>query len=224
VLLRSRIDSPIRVALSDSFGGPASLLGGLDIGDARMLSIGKLAAGHAAYYLEQAQGPVSRARAVSSGVEDYYVGGPEPAGEWAGGGCALLALRGTVTGDALHRVLAGEHPRSGLALGRHAATRVPGFDLTFSAPKSVSVLFGIGDERMRRVIRIAHDRAVADALGYVERECAVTRRGAGGVHSIPGRGLVAAAFRHRTSRAGDPQLHTHVLIANLTLGADARGC
>ena len=64
--------------------------------------------------------------------------------------------------------------------------------------------------------------AVADAFGYVERHAAVTRRGAGGVHRIPGRGLVAAAFRHRTSRAGDPQLHTHVLVANLTLGADGR--
>ena len=185
--------SRIGVVLSDTSGGPAVVFGGLDVEDARMLSIGKLAAGHAAYYLEQAQGPISRARAVSSGVEDYYLDGPEAAGAWAGDGAALLALRGTVDGDALHRVLAGEHPRSGNALGRHAAARVPGFDLTFSAPKSVSVLFGIGDDRMRRAVRKAHDRAVADALGYIERECAVTRRGAGGVHSIPGRGLVAAA-------------------------------
>jgi conjugative relaxase-like TrwC/TraI family protein len=216
------ICSPIGVAMSDVFGGPAAGLGGLSDEDARMLSIGKLAAGHADYYLEQARGPVTRATAVSSGVEDYYVGGPEAAGEWAGGGSALLALRGTVDADSLHRVLAGEHPRSGLALGRHAATRVPGFDLTFSAPKSVSLLFGICDDRLRRVIRVAHDRAVADALAYMERQTAVTRRGAGGMHSIPGRGLVAAAFRHRTSRAGDPQLHTHVLVANLTLGADGR--
>ncbi len=64
--------------------------------------------------------------------------------------------------------------------------------------------------------------AVVDALGYMEREAAVTRRGPGGVHAIAGNGLVAAAFRHRTSRAGDPQLHTHVLVANLTLGADGQ--
>src|SRR5688500_20178566 len=56
----------------------------------------------------------------------------------------------------------------------------------------------------------------------MERATAVTRRGAGGTHVIAGNGLVAAAFRHRTSRAGDPQLHTHVLVANLTLGADGR--
>jgi conjugative relaxase-like TrwC/TraI family protein len=187
-----------------------------------MLSIGKLAVGQADYYLEQARAPTTRARAVASGVEDYYFGGPEAEGEWLGGGVALLRLRGKVGGDELHRVLAGEHPGRGLPLARWNARRVPGFDLTFSAPKSVSVLFGIGDETMRRAIQAAHDVAVADAFGYVERHAAVTRRGAGGVHRILGRGLVAAAFRHRTSRAGDPQLHTHVLVANVTLGADGR--
>ena len=83
-----------------------------------MLSIGKIAVGQADYYLEQADGPTTRTRAVASGVEDYYLGGPEPAGEWIGDGAALLGLRGEVDGDELHRVLAGEHPASGLALGR----------------------------------------------------------------------------------------------------------
>jgi conjugative relaxase-like TrwC/TraI family protein len=187
-----------------------------------MLSIGKLAVGHADYYLEQARGPTTRARAVASGVEDYYLGGSEPAGEWTGDGAVLLGLRGQVGGDELNRLLAGEHPDRGLPLTRWNSSRIPGFDLTYSAPKSVSVLFGVGDESMRRAILAAHDAAVADAFGYVERHAAVTRRGAGGVHRIPGRGLVAAAFRHRTSRAGDPQLHTHVLVANLTLGVDGR--
>ena len=123
---------------------------------------------------------------------------------------------------ALNRVLAGEHPATGAPLGRVLAARRPGFDLTFSAPKSVSVLFGIGDDRLRAVLQEAHDRAVRDALGYLEREAAVTRRGPAGVHAIAGNGFVAAAFRHRTSRAGDPQLHTHVLVANLTLGADGQ--
>jgi conjugative relaxase-like TrwC/TraI family protein len=100
--------------------------------------------------------------------------------------------------------------------------RVPGFDLTFSAPKSVSVLFGVGDDGMRAAIQDAHDQAVREALAYVEREAGVTRRGAGGAVAIAGRGLIGAAFRHRTSRAGDPQLHTHVLVANLVLGADGR--
>src|SRR3954451_11826243 len=104
--------------------------------EAKMLSIGKLAVGHADYYLEQARGPTTRTRAVASGVEDYYLGGPEAAGEWIGGGTAMLGLRGEVGGDDLHRVLAGEHPARGLPLGRWNSSRVPGFDLTFSAPKS----------------------------------------------------------------------------------------
>jgi len=84
------------------------------------------------------------------------------------------------------------------------------------------VLFGIGGDELRRAIQDAHDQAVREALAYVEREAGMTRRGAGGSDVIAGRGLIAAAFRHRTSRAGDPQLHTHVLVANLILGADGR--
>jgi hypothetical protein len=83
-----------------------------------MLSIGKLAVGHADYYLEQARAPTTRARAVARGVEDYYLSGPEAAGEWLGDGPALLGLRGEVGSGALHRVLAGEHPGRGLPLAR----------------------------------------------------------------------------------------------------------
>lgn len=188
-----------------------------------MLSIGKLGAGQAEYYLEQAEEPVTRVGAVGSGIEDYYLAGPEAPGRWLGAGSSPLGLGGTVGEDQLRRALGGEHPASGARLGRTSGgKRVPGFDLTFSAPKSVSVLFGIGDERLRGVIAAAHDQAVDDAFGYVERHGAVTRRGAGGLHSIRGNGLTGAAFRHRTSRAGDPQLHTHVLVANLTLGADGQ--
>src|SRR4051794_26664559 len=134
-----------------------------------MLSIGKLAVGQAGYYLEQAHGSVTRAGAVRSGVEDYYLGGPEAAGEWIGDGVAVLGLGGEGDATRLDRVLAGEHPASGDVLGRAVASRVPGFDLTFSAPKSVSVLFGIGDDALRGAIRDAHDQAVNDALGYMER-------------------------------------------------------
>jgi conjugative relaxase-like TrwC/TraI family protein len=187
-----------------------------------VLSIGKLAAGQAGYYLDQAQGTITRARAVASGVEDYYLGGHEAKGRWAASGAAALGLRGEVGDEPLLRVLVGEHPATGDPLGRVLGTRRPGFDLTFSAPKSVSVLLGVGDDGLRSVLQAAHDEAVADALAYVERHAAVTRRGPAGVYTIPGNGLVAATFRHRTSRAGDPQLHTHVLVANLTLGADGR--
>ena len=187
-----------------------------------MLSIGKLAVGQADYYLEQAQGSVTRARAVASGVEDYYLHGAEAPGEWVGDGTRALRLGGTVDAMRLDRVLSGCAPASGEPLGRVVPRRVPGFDLTFSAPKSVSVLFGVGDDGMPGAIQDAHDQAVVEALAYVSREAGVTRRGAGGAVAIAGRGLIGAAFRHRTSRAGDPQLHTHVLVANLVLGADGR--
>jgi conjugative relaxase-like TrwC/TraI family protein len=99
---------------------------------------------------------------------------------------------------------------------------VAGYDLTFSAPKSVSVLFALGEADVRDAVRAAHDRAVREALGYAERTAAAVRRGAGGSRVEPAGGFIAATFRHRTSRAGDPQLHTHVLVANLAQGPDGR--
>src|SRR3954454_22144560 len=88
-----------------------------------MLSLGKLATGQAGYYLDQAQGSLSRMRSVSSGVEDYYLGGPEPAGEWMGAGAVALVLKGQVGDVALNCVLAGEHPVTGEPLGRVLAAR-----------------------------------------------------------------------------------------------------
>ena len=97
-----------------------------------------------------------------------------------------------------------------------------GFDLTFSAPKSVSVLWGLSDPETSTAVRAAHDRAVAEGLEYLERHATVARRGHDGEIRIETSGLVAAAFVHRTSRTGDPQLHTHVLAANVVLGSDGR--
>jgi len=91
---------------------------------------------------------------------------------------------------------------------------VAGFDLTFRAPKSVSVLWGVADPAVARELGAAHDAAVDAALGYVEREACWGRRGAGGVVQVRGGGLVAAAFRYRASRDGDPLLHTHVVTGN----------
>jgi conjugative relaxase-like TrwC/TraI family protein len=198
---------------------PPRLLDGLT---PAMLSIGKLARGQADYYLEQAKGRVDHATSVESGAEDYYLGGPEAKGYWLGSIAAELDLSRRVSDDGFRLALAGAHPSTGAVLTSGGPNRVPGFDLTFSAPKSVSLLFGVGDERMQRAIRAAHDRAVEDALGYLERSAAKGRRGHNGLVTIDGSGLLAAAFRHRTSRAGDPQLHTHVVIANLVHGADGR--
>jgi hypothetical protein len=71
--------------------------------------------------------------------------------------------------------------------------------LTFSAPKSVSVLFGVGDDALRRAIQDSHDQAVREALNYVEREAGVTRRGAGGAVAIAARGLIGAGQRAASS-------------------------
>jgi conjugative relaxase-like TrwC/TraI family protein len=188
-----------------------------------VLSIGKLAAGQATYYLEQARRRVDVVASVGTGVEDYYFDGPEAEGEWLGAGAELLGLAGAVSEASLRRVLAGLDPsRDDRLLSAASAVRVPGFDVTFSAPKSVSVLFGIGNESLRRQISAAHGAALTDGFAYLERNAAIGRRGRGGAVSVRGDGFVAAAFTHRVSRAGDPQLHTHVLVANLTRGPDGR--
>jgi conjugative relaxase-like TrwC/TraI family protein len=162
-------------------------------------------------------------QSVGSGVEDYYLGPHEARGRWIGSADRELGLAEDVEGEALRRVLAGTHPTDARQL-RSSSSRasVAGFDLTFSAPKSVSVLFGIGDVELRERVLGAHDVAVREAVGYLERHAAAVRRGHGGVIVEEATGLVAAAFRHRTSRAGDPQLHTHVLVGNLGRGLDGR--
>jgi conjugative relaxase-like TrwC/TraI family protein len=176
-----------------------------------MLSIAKLGRGAEGYYL----------RSVAAGVEDYYLGSGEAPGRWLGDGAVLLGLSGTVGAEDVRAVLDGRAPGTGRSLlWFRRPDRLPGFDLTFSAPKGVSLLFALADPRTSLLVREAHDRAVAAALGYLEREAGEVRRGRDEVDRLPGGGFVAAAFRHRSSRAGDPQLHTHVLVANMTRGCD----
>jgi conjugative relaxase-like TrwC/TraI family protein len=188
-----------------------------------VLSIGKLAAGQAKYYLDQAEVRVDVVQSVGGGIEDYYVGPNEARGVWIGVAARELGLGGEVDADDLRRVLEGLNPRDGAELRTSTSrARVAGFDRTFSAPKSVSVHFGLGDDDLQARVRDAHDVAVREALGHLERSAAGVRRGHGGAIVEEASGLVAAAFRHRTSRAGDPQLHTHVLVANLGRGVDGR--
>lgn len=176
-----------------------------------MLSIGKLAAGQESYYLDS----------VASGIEDYYTGAGEAPGRWVGAAAQDLGLAGEVAAEDLRAVIAGLDPITGTRLAR-ANRKLPGFDLTFSAPKSVSVLWALATPATSAAVVEAHEAAVEAALGYLEREAAVVRRGRNGVHQLPASGLVAAAFRHRTSRAGDPQLHTHLVVANAGRGPDGR--
>lgn len=98
---------------------------------------------------------------------------------------------------------------------------VAGFDLTFSPPKSVSVLWGLSDEETSRAIEEAHEGAIQDALAYLEKHAIGTRAGARGVAQLDVSGIVATQFRHHDSRDGDPQLHDHVVVANRVYHPDS---
>ena len=107
-------------------------------------------------------------------------------------------------------------------LSRPRTDAVAGYDLTFSPVKSVSTLWAVADQRTSAIVESAHHAAVADALRFIEDRALYTRTGAQGVRQVDVRGLVAAAFVHRDSRAGDPDLHTHVAVANKVQTLDGR--
>ena len=187
----------------------ATQTGNIVAGGPPVLNIGRLAAGGEGYYLDS----------VATGVEDYYTGDGEAPGHWLTEAAAGLGLTGVVDAEALRQVMAGDEPRTGNRLLRTSRRRVPGFDLAFRAPKSVSLLLALGDEATTAIVRDAHDQAVRASIEYLERFAARSRRGR--AHErLQVEGLVAAAFRHRTSRAGDPLLHTHVLVANMARCSD----
>ncbi|MCY7344274.1 MAG: relaxase domain-containing protein, partial [Pseudonocardia sp.] len=110
--------------------------------------------------------------------------------------------------------------------GRRVDVRRPGIDITISAPKSVSVLFGLGYQVVATAVRDAHRAAVEQALGYLESVAGHGLRGHQGdgarAEHIATDGWIVAGFEHRTSRAGDPQLHTHLVVPNLLRGADGK--
>src|SRR4051794_1515568 len=105
---------------------------------------------------------------------------------------------------------------------RRGRRAVAGFDLVFTPVKSASVLWGLGEPEIRAAVEAAHHEAVGNALGWLEEHASFTRTGRGGVAQIDATGLVCAAFDHRESRAGDPDLHTHVAVANKVCGVDSK--
>ena len=165
------------------------------------------------YYVGLAEDQ-QRRDGLARGPVDYYVDPDEPPGRWWGSGCQAVGLEGEVVPDQLRRMLDARHPHAGQVLGRSfgdASAR--GFDATFSAPKSVSVLWALSpDPWVRAEVLAAHDAAVTATLEWVEQHGAVTRRGKDGVNQVDARGLVVALFRQHTSRTADPQLHTHAII------------
>ncbi len=108
------------------------------------------------------------------------------------------------------------------AHSRPRTTAVAGYDLTFSPVKSVSVLWALADPQVATRVERAHQAAVRDALAFLEQHALFTRVGTDGVRQVEVTGLVATAFTHRDSRAGDPDLHTHVAVANKVQTADGR--
>ena len=154
-----------------------------------MLSIGKLAGGAEGYYL----------RAVASGVEGYYLGSGEAPGRWVGAGSVRLGLAGVVSPEQLRAVLDGRDPATGKSLlWVRRPDRLPGLDLTFSAPKSVSLLFALGDEQLS-ADGAAGARRGGDPGGGVS--------GAGGRGGPPRQGRPGPAARRRVRRGGVPSPH-----------------
>jgi conjugative relaxase-like TrwC/TraI family protein len=176
-----------------------------------MLSIGKLAAGQERYYEKQ----------VAQGLDDYFTGRGESPGRWLGRGADQLDLRGAVENGQLSMLMQGRDPSSGQML-REQPVKVAALDLTFSAPKSLSVLHAVADARVGAEIVRCHEEAVEEALAYLEDTAVFVRRRTGAGLALPAGAFVTAAFRHRMSRALDPQLHTHCVSANLAKGRDGR--
>jgi conjugative relaxase-like TrwC/TraI family protein len=106
---------------------------------------------------------------------------------------------------------------------RVQTTAVAGYDLTFTPVKSVSVLWALAPRSMSRVIEECHHQAVAEAIAFLEEHAAFSRMGADGIAQVNITGLIAAAFDHRDSRAGDPNLHTHVAVSNKVQATGADG-
>jgi conjugative relaxase-like TrwC/TraI family protein len=153
-------------------------------------------------------------------ADDYYADGGLSPSEWQGAGAEALGLSGEVERDDFRAMLDGTMP-DGQHLGTVRDGEVqhrPGWDVTMSAPKSVSIMAEVAGDR--RLVA-AHSQAVASALRFAERHAAATRiRDGGGVERVHTGNLTIASFRHDTSRAQDPQLHTHNVIMNATRDAD----
>ncbi|RAM37716.1 MobF family relaxase [Arthrobacter globiformis] len=172
------------------------------------------------------------ARVAPTDATTYYMKSGTPLGRWIGSGLpGITREAGDIVTDTDAKAVFDQaaHPDNGTPLGRphgqptlvqksggRTETRlaVVGFDLTFSVPKSVSVLWALSPRSIQDQILQTHHQAVSATLQWLEESVIHTRAGRNGVAHIGTRGAIAAAFDHWESRAGDPQLHTHMVIAN----------
>jgi len=174
--------------------------------------IAKLSMGREAYYT----------RELATDHEQYLSGHGESPGRWYGAGASSLGLEGEASVAGFQAMFEGRDPTTGELLGHsHGRNGVPGFDVVLRPTKSVSILYGLGDPATGRTVLAAHHAGVREAVGYLDEHLGA-RRGHGGVQHVSGQGLLAVGFDHRTSREGDPLLHTHLVIANRVQGPDGR--
>jgi conjugative relaxase-like TrwC/TraI family protein len=174
--------------------------------------IAKLSVGREAYYT----------RELATDHEQYLSGHGESPGRWYGAGATSLGLEGEASVAGFQAMFEGRHPTTGELLGHsHGRNAVPAFDVVLRPTKSVSILYGLGDPATGRAVLAAHHAGLAEAVAYLDGHLGA-RRGHGGVQHVSGQGLLAVGFDHRTSREGDPLLHTHLVVANRVQGPDGR--
>jgi conjugative relaxase-like TrwC/TraI family protein len=172
----------------------------------------KLAAGREHYYT----------REIAKNREEYLSGHGESPGEYHGGSARALGLDGECSAQAFQRLFAWQDPRTGEQLGRAPRQdAMPAWDLVLRPHKDVSVLYALGDEATGRQVAEAHQAGVRAAVAYLDSQVG-TRTGRHGAEHVQGEGLLAVGFTHRTSRAGDPLLHTHLIVTNRTRGPDGQ--
>jgi conjugative relaxase-like TrwC/TraI family protein len=172
--------------------------------------IAKLSIGREAYYT----------RELATDHEQYLSGHGESPGRWYGAGASSLGLQGEASVAGFQAMFEGRDPMTGELLGRpHGRNAVPAFDVVLRPTKSVSILYGLGDAATGRTVLQAHHAGLAEAVAYLDEHLGA-RRGHGGVQHVSGQGLLSVGFDHRTSREGDPLLHTHLVVANRVQGPD----
>jgi len=175
-----------------------------------MLSMTPLSAGSGDYasYLEGSS---------QEKIEDYYSGEGTP-GKWHGQLADDLELSGNLEPGQLAAAMKGYDPATGEALASNAGEdRKPGWDFCFSAPKSVSVAWGIGDDATRKQIEAAQEKAARSALSDLENRGAFVTRDRQNPEQV---GVLSALHQHGASRENDPQLHTHATVMNLGRRSD----
>jgi conjugative relaxase-like TrwC/TraI family protein len=174
--------------------------------------IAKLSVGREEYYT----------RELATDHEQYLSGYGESPGRWYGAGASNLGLEGEASVAGFQAMFEGRHPDTGELLGRsHGRNAVPAFDVVLRPTKSVSILYGLGDAATGRAMLQAHHAGLDEAVAYLDEQLGA-RRGHGGVQRVSGQGLLAVGFDHRTSREGDPLVHTHLVVANRVQGPDGR--